>query len=259
MDDLYKTRITELINPGWFKYFDSIGSTNDVAQKWVSEGCPDFSLVIADEQTKGRGRNTRKWFTLPDSSLAFSLILMSNLEITNLPYFTGLGAVGVSRVLQGMTDAKVEIKWPNDVLLNGKKAVGILVEGVWSGNALNGVIIGVGINVTANSVPKTVELLFPATYVESVCGEAINRFDLLFNVISAIMNIRLTCSIDDLIKEWDEQLAFKGENVYILNRDGEQISGILIGISEQGKLTMQLENGEYQHFSSNEIRLRPFS
>ena len=259
MDDMLRKRVSELINPGWFKYFDSVGSTNDVAQKWVSEGCPDFSLVMADEQTEGRGRNTRKWYTLPNSSLAFSLVLTSKLTISNLPYYTGLGAVAVSRVLERITNSRVEIKWPNDVLLEGKKVVGILVEGVWSGNMLNGIIIGIGINVTSESVPEDVELLFPATYVERESSKPVNRFDLLLNVISEISNVRHTCTFDDLIKLWDERLAFKGEKVYLIDSAGEQVFGTLIGISEQGKLIMELEDGECQHFSSNEIRLRPFS
>lgn len=259
MDKIEKDRIEKLVSPGWFEYYDRIGSTNDVALQWLKEGAPDLSLVAANEQTKGRGRHDRQWFTPPDSALAFSLVLTDSLSADNLPYYTGIGALAVCKVIESVSDGKVEIKWPNDVLVEGKKAAGILVEGSWAGDSLSGIIVGVGINVTEESVPPQEELLFPATCVQNVSSKPVDRFDLLAKIILQLKLIREKMTFTQLVKEWDMRLAFKGEKVYIHNSDGEQISGVLIGLSDRGELILEEEDGKRGYFSSNEIRLRPFS
>src|SRR5664279_6508775 len=103
---------------GGLRYFDSIGSTNDDALAWARAGAPDFSLVVADAQTAGRGRLLRRWITNPGSALAFSLVLRpSTQESECLPRFSPLGAVAVRQALADLFGLPAEIKWPNDVLL----------------------------------------------------------------------------------------------------------------------------------------------
>lgn len=259
MDAKQKEQFAELISPGWFEYFESISSTNDVARQWQKEGAPDFSIAAANEQTKGRGRNDRQWFTPPNSALAFSLLLTDDLEVDSLPFYTGLGAVAVCRAIEDFSNVRAEIKWPNDVLLEKNKAAGILVEGSWSGDALEGVVVGIGVNVTAESVPPDEELLFPANFVDNVTEDQVDRFELLEKVLIHLKRIRENMDLRQLVEEWDDRLAFKGEKVYVQRLNGEQTSGVLVGLNDRGELVIELENGKRESFSSNEIHLRPFS
>src|SRR5215207_7881393 len=118
---------------GDVRYFDSIGSTNNEALAWATRGAKDLSLVIADEQTAGRGRLDRKWFTPKGTALAFSLFLRPTVdEKPHLTRIVGLAALAVAESLRTRGLA-AQIKWPNDILLMGHKVSGILVESVWSG------------------------------------------------------------------------------------------------------------------------------
>src|SRR5690349_17443375 len=155
---------------GEIKYFDSIGSTNDEALAWAAADAPDLSLIIADEQTAGRGRLDRKWFTPRETALAFSLVFRpTEEEKPFLSRVVGLAALAVAQTLQKLGLA-AQIKWPNDVLIAGRKVCGILIESVWSGEDVDCVVIGIGVNVLQGSVPPGESLLFPSTSLEDELG-----------------------------------------------------------------------------------------
>ncbi|MGC8855748.1 MAG: biotin--[acetyl-CoA-carboxylase] ligase, partial [Anaerolineae bacterium] len=132
---------------GELRYYASIRSTNDEALAWATEGATDLSLVIADEQTAGRGRAGRKWYTPAGAALAFSLILRpSPAEQTHLSRIVGLAAVSLAFSLE-QSGLHPRIKWPNDILLQDRKVAGILVETIWTGEQADCVVIGIGVNV----------------------------------------------------------------------------------------------------------------
>ncbi len=161
---------------GGLRFFDSIGSTNDEALAWISEDAQDLSIVVADEQTAGRGRSGQKWLTPPGSALAFSLILRpSTLERTVPGRITGLGALALAQCCADLGISTARIKWPNDLLLNGRKAAGILVESAWAGNVLDASVLGIGLNVTAAAVPPASQVTFPATSLETELGRPPER------------------------------------------------------------------------------------
>src|SRR5512142_1438243 len=165
-------------------YFDSIGSTNNEALAWATSGAKDLSLVIADEQSAGRGRLDRKWFTPKGTSLAFSLILRPT--AAEKPYLTrtvGLDALAVADALRtrGLT---TQIKWPNDVLLDNCKVAGILVESVWSGEEVDCLVIGIGVNVFKGAVPSADLLQFPATCLEASLGPEVEREKVLRDILA---------------------------------------------------------------------------
>ena len=133
------------------RYLPVTGSTNDDAMAWLAEGAPDGALVIADQQTRGRGRLNRSWHTPPGAALAFSLILRpTEEEASHLAQFTALPSLALVDVLGGHYGLPVEIKWPNDVLLRRKKAAGVLNEVSWAGPAQRMVQ---GVVSTPDSVP----------------------------------------------------------------------------------------------------------
>ena len=251
---LAETRVSE------FRYFDSIGSTNDEALRWLTEGAPDLALVIADEQTKGRGRFDRRWVTLPESSLAFSLILTSTfIEARKIPLYAPLGGIAVQEVVKNLLGLDTRIKWPNDVLLNNRKFCGILVEAAWQGSDLLGVVMGIGINVSEGSLPAPAQQNFPTTSLETACGYPVDRFELLKNVINAIDNWRPELGSARFMHRWEEHLAFKGECVRIEHSEKTSIIGKEVGIDPSGQLILMDDDGQKTLIEIGDVHLRPGS
>src|SRR6266508_4588590 len=184
-DELKKTLLK--LPLGDVKYFDSIGSTNNEALAWATNDAKDLSLVIADEQTAGRGRLDRKWFTPKGTALALSLILRPTAEEKpRLTRTVGLAALAVAESLRTRGLA-VQIKWPNDVLIAGRKVCGILIESVWSGEDVDCAVIGIGVNLLKESVPPAEALLFPATSIEEELGQAPDRLEVLHDILAALV------------------------------------------------------------------------
>jgi BirA family biotin operon repressor/biotin-[acetyl-CoA-carboxylase] ligase len=171
---------------GEIKYFNSIGSTNDEALAWANKGAPDFSVVIADEQTMGRGRMDRPWFTPAGTALAFSVILRPTAaERPFLSRFVGLAALSICQPLQHF-GLNPQIKWPNDILLNNRKIAGVLIELVWAGEDVQCVVIGIGlvlqrkVAIEAHSAPNHPRIKTTNTRIRAghsrACVESIEAF-----------------------------------------------------------------------------------
>ena len=241
---------------GGLRFFESIGSTNDDALAWASQGANDLSIVIADEQTRGRGRLGRKWFTPPQTALAFSLILRPTADEIKYPArVTGLGALALTDAISNL-GLHAQIKWPNDVLLNRKKAAGILVESVWMGDALDTFVLGMGINVLASSVPPADQVLFPATSIETESGQMMDRVKLLHNILSSLITWRPQIGTDEFIRTWEESLAFRGEEIQLIKENEPPLSGELIGLEPDGSLRLKANN-KILTVKIGEIHLRP--
>lgn len=246
------------INIGGLRYFDSIGSTNDEALAWAATGAKDFSLVIADEQTRGRGRLQRTWHTPKGSALAISLILKPD-EITkpHLSRTVGLAAVSIADSLLTM-GLSSQIKWPNDILLNQKKVAGILVESVWSGTDVDSLVIGMGINVYKSSKPPEDSLKFPATSIEDELGkEPPSREEILLNILIALTSWREKMITKEFIRTWEERLAFRGEQVHTIVDGKISSAGILHGLEADGSLRLQDEHGKNIIVHFGDVSLRP--
>jgi len=246
------------LNIGSLRYFNSIGSTNDEALAWAAEGAPDLSIVLADEQTQGRGRLDRKWFTPKDSGLAFSLILRPTAALRpHLSRTVGLAALSMAESCS-MLGLAPRIKWPNDILVNGKKTAGILIETVWSGNDIDSLVIGMGINVYKSSVPPVEVLQFPATSLEDEIGkEPPAREEILFGILNAFIDWRKRMASDELIKAWEEMLAFRGEQVQIHAGDESLITGELMGLELDGSLRLRGSHDNSVIVRFGDVSLRP--
>ena len=190
MDQNELKRFLSSLPLGDIRYFDTIGSTNNEALAWATSRAKDLSLVIADEQTAGRGRLDRKWFTPKGTALAFSLILRPTpAEKPHLTRIVGLAALAAADSLRtrGLVS---QIKWPNDVLLNGRKVAGILVESVWSGEEVDCLVIGIRVNVLKEPVPSAELLLFPATSLEEALGSTVEREKVLRDILAGRVSRR---------------------------------------------------------------------
>lgn len=250
-----KTKLSDLPVAD-LKWFAKIGSTNDEALAWAKDGAKDFSLVVADEQHQGRGRYNRRWVTRPGAALAFSLILRpAPLEKEQAALFSPLAALAVRQALLEL-DLRPEIKWPNDVLLNRRKVCGILTESQWTGDQLDAVVLGVGINISPEALPPDPDLLFAATSVESETGHPIDRFHLLHQVLNHLISWRNKFGDADFYQTWRNALAFRGEMVQIESKERAMLVGVLEDIDPQGSLLIRLADGTSSMVMVGDVRLR---
>jgi len=255
-EDQYQENLSSL-PLGGLRYFDSTGSTNDEALKWASEGASDLSLVISDEQTAGRGRSGRKWYSPPRSALACSLILRpSPAELKYPARITGLGALALIDSLR-VLGLFPQIKWPNDVLINGRKVAGILVESDWLGNNLKACVLGLGVNVLKASTPPPESMAFPATCIEVELGHPLDRIELLKEILSALFKWRNKVSGDEFIQAWEDALAFRDQQVQVITDSQPPVTGELIGLEPNGNLRVRSLDGNLHLMQFGEIHLRP--
>jgi len=242
---------------GGLRFFESIGSTNDEALAWATDGALDLSLVVADEQTAGRGRRGRKWHTPPGTALAFSLILRPSAEERkNLSRITALGALALADALRARGLA-AQIKWPNDLLFERRKLAGLLVESVWTGESLDAAVLGMGVNVLSGSVPPNGSLHFPATSLEDALAKPIDRAALLHDILVALLTWRPRLATDSFITSWEERLAFRGEQVQVWSDDETPLIGELLGLEPDGSLRLRGTDGSLHTVQFGEIHLRP--
>jgi len=240
-----------------FRYFDTIGSTNDEALAWVAAGAQDGCLVAADQQTLGRGRLNRRWITHPGAALAFSLILLPKAEeIERMGMFSPLGALAICQALENMLGLASQIKWPNDVLLQGRKVAGILLEAAWLGDELQGIVIGIGVNVTAAAVPPQNELLFPAISVEEAAERPVERIALLKEILQSMFELRSKLIEPAFGQAWEQHLAFKGQWVRIEGTDNQPITGQVLGIDPAGGLLLRSSAGKQFTVTVGDVHLR---
>jgi BirA family biotin operon repressor/biotin-[acetyl-CoA-carboxylase] ligase len=242
---------------GEVRFFDRTGSTNDVALAWATEGAPDLALVYAEEQTAGRGRGSHKWFTPPGAALAFSLVLRpASADGKHIARFSGLGALAVTEAL-GELKLVPEIKWPNDVLLRGRKVCGILVDVVWVGEEIESLVLGIGINVRPQSVPPVDQLNFPATSLEAETSQPIDRLKLLHHVLGALLRWRSRLPTHEFLQTWEDHLAYRGQQVEVWAEGMPFRPGLLEGLDEDGSLRLRTPQGRTFSLQFGEMHLRP--
>jgi BirA family biotin operon repressor/biotin-[acetyl-CoA-carboxylase] ligase len=263
MDELLKQLAS--LPLGGLRYYECIGSTNEVACEWAAQGAPNLSLVVADEQTTGRGRAGRRWFTPPGAGLAFSVILCPTSSVQSILRLTALGALAVSDALYERYQLVTQIKWPNDVLADGRKLAGVLVEAQWQGEELLSAVLGIGINVASSSVPNAEDLHFPATCVEAVLGQSVARWDLLHAVIQALIRWLPRLNSPDFLQSWEQRLAYRDQWVRISDKqdisgtgsEESSIEGILLGLDMDGFLKLQTSTGNIILVQYGDVHLRP--
>ena len=254
----WKERLEQL-PLGELHLFSEVDSTNQEAEKLSQAGAAPFSLVVADSQTAGKGRQGRTWITRPGQALAFSWILYpekGRIQPELLGRINGLGALAVAETLQEEYGLASEIKWPNDVLIGGKKVAGILVELHWNGCQLLDVILGIGINVGVKALPSGTDFDFPATNLEAVIQYQINRLDLLVSVLESLLKWYRRLAEPGLISAWNDRLAYKNQLVSLTSPKGPVIEGKVFGVEKDGSLVLEIGGTEKRHYHSGEIQMR---
>jgi len=252
---LIDTYLKTLPLGGW-RYFQTTTSTNDEALAWALEDAPDQALVLADHQTKGRGRGNHQWVTNASAGLAFSLILKpSPAELPFIGRFTALAALALVHTLIKDYHMAAAVKWPNDVLLEGKKAAGVLVETQWQAEKVSALVIGMGVNVSPESIPPQENLRFPATCVESAYGHPIVRWEMLRQVLAEMITLRPQLPQPGFIEIWNEHLAFKGQLVTLRPISGEPQQVRLLRVAEDGRLLVEDAQRERRLIQTGELEI----
>lgn len=239
-------------------YFDSIGSTNDEAKKLALEdSCVDGTVVIAEEQTSGRGRFDRKWASAKYKGINMSIILKPNIEAYNLPLISSIAAAAVGMAIDefGM---EAKIKWPNDIIVNWRKVCGILAEASGEMNRLNYVIVGIGINVNQESKDFSEEISNKATSMMIEKDEHIPRKAILCSILDKFEKL-----YDELLKNGNakKSLEYCKENSILIGRKIEVIRknqitvAKAVDIDDIGALVVENENGVRERLVSGEVSL----
>lgn len=250
-----------------FRYFESTPSTMQEARHWIQSqpDLPRGAVVIADEQTAGRGRGHNTWQTPSGQAIAMSLIFKADIPPEALPMLSGVAIVECLRAL--LPDpAKVALKWPNDVLIEGRKVAGILGEALWSGDKLQASILGIGLNVTVDFSGSS--LSAKATSLSDHLPEAQEdagfRVRLMVNLLNSLDQWR-----DQLLSEliggaqlgetalwraWRANLSSLGQQIS-LRAENATFQGLALDVGADGALILRLENGEKRRFLAGEVTL----
>ena len=247
---LTETAVLDALAPRPVRFFSQIGSTNDVAMEWLSNGASNGSVVIADEQIRGRGRLGRTWQTPPGTALILSVILHP--DAAHLPQLTMLGALAICDLLDHLGLKHVSIKWPNDVQVNGKKISGVLPEVSWEGSRLVGVVLGMGINVRIDF--SATELADYAINIEPLLGRPVQRLDLLKNLLARVDYWFARLGTDELFDTWKGQLMTLGQSVKV-ESEGRVMSGIAQSVDPMGALIVYDADGKSHRILAGDVGL----
>jgi len=199
-------------------------------------------LVVANEQTAGRGRSGRKWITPIGTALALSLIIRRGGGVPASGRLAGLGAMAAADACEAM-GLQPRIKWPNDVLLNDRKVAGVLIESQWNGDELEASVLGIGMNVLDGSAPGDAEIQFPATSLEHALHFAPDRISILRLAVEAILRWLPELDGEAFLGAWEKRLAFRGGPVRLIRPGVDEIMGILEGLEDDGSLRIRGDQG----------------
>ncbi len=235
-----------------FRFEAQTGSTNDVARRWAEDGAQAGSVIVAEEQVTGRGRFGRSWSAPPGTALLLSVILRPRVSHEHLPRLTMVGAVSVADVLADLAPGAVSLKWPNDVLLAGRKVAGILPEALWQGEQLEAVIVGIGLNVRVDF--SDTPLADRAISIETITGRPVDRAVLLDRLLRRIDHWSMHVGESLLLEAWRSRLETLGQRVTASGAGGA-ISGQALGVDEDGALLLQSDDGVIHRVIAGEVTL----
>jgi BirA family biotin operon repressor/biotin-[acetyl-CoA-carboxylase] ligase len=229
-----------------FRFERSLESTNRTARDWAMDGGPHGALVFAESQTQGRGRRGRGWQSQPGVNLTFSVILRPNSSSDAIELITLAAGLAMMDTLGRYFPAlNIQIKWPNDVLIESRKCSGILLESSigadWSEKF---VILGVGLNVNQTTFPEELEKTATSVFLET--GHPQDRIGILVGFLSEL-EIRISQASADrkaFLRDYESHLAGMGSAVQLISFDGgRSISGKILGVAEDGSMRLQTASG----------------
>jgi BirA family biotin operon repressor/biotin-[acetyl-CoA-carboxylase] ligase len=238
-------------------YFQKLSSTNTVAKEQAKKGAKEGTVIIAETQTQGHGRLNRLWIS-PKGGAWLSIILRPQIAAEEVPKITLITSVAVAKTLHRMYGLKTEIKWPNDVLIDGKKVCGILTEASTNGKNEKIIVVGIGINAnfTLEGLPSN--LWMTATTLKEGLRKNVDIEKLICALLKGFeeyYKLFKRKKFKKLLEEWREMAGFLGKKIEVTSF-GEDWVGRAIDIDESGALIVELEDGERKRVFSGDVTVR---
>jgi len=230
--------------------YPSLPSTQQTARKEAGQGAPEGTVIIADEQTAGHGRLGRAWLS-PEGSVSLSVVLYP--DIAGLPYLIMIVSLAVARGIEAVTGLEALLKWPNDVLINGRKVAGILIESSMGGKTVDYAVMGIGININVD-MSVFPEVAATATSLSAELHSNVSRLGVVR---------RLLLELDGLYKaprqaiygEWRSRLTTLGQQVCVVS-GGEVQYGRAESITADGSLMLRRDDGSLTRILAGDVSLR---
>ncbi|MDH7564762.1 MAG: biotin--[acetyl-CoA-carboxylase] ligase [Candidatus Bathyarchaeota archaeon] len=239
-------------------FLHETSSTNDLAKELAFSGSPEGTVVLAEAQTNGRGRLGREWVS-PRGGLYFSVILRPRLAASEAAKLVFAAGLAVVEALDELYCLRTETKWPNDVIVNGRKVCGILSEMNMRNGLMDFVVVGFGVNANFDIKKALPEPLWAnATSLWTELGRKIELGALFKEVLERLeklYNSFLKNGSSPVLREWKKHAAFFGEYVEVISGN-EYLSGLALDIEDDGSLTIKLDDGKVKHVFAGDVSLR---
>ena len=233
-------------------YYPSLSSTMDVARRQAQQGAREGTVIVAEEQTAGRGRIKRTWLS-PKGSIALSIILHP--QLAYLPSLIMVASLAVVHGIAQVTGLKSQIKWPNDVLVNGKKVCGILIESDVKGSVVDYAIIGIGINVNLR-LSEFPEISSTATSLSHELGRDVSRLDMTRGLLAEVERLYLALPTGQSVyQEWQDNLATLGKRVQVSSGEATY-KGMAESVASDGSLLLRQSDGSLIKIVTGDVTLR---
>lgn len=260
-DLMTEAEIKSLMHTEWVAkevlYFDTIDSTNTKAQELAEKGYPSGTLVIADKQESGKGRRGRSWVSPSGTGIFMTLMIKPDINPNNASMLTLVAALAVAKAITSVTGEEAMIKWPNDIVVNGKKVCGILTEMNAQFDYINHIVVGIGINVHNESFPEEISQMASSLMIEAG-GKRFHRAQIIAETMSYFEQyydtFLKTQDLSALVREYDELLVNRNKSVRVLDPK-EPFDGKAMGITSKGELIVDTWESR-KLVSSGEVSVR---
>ena len=239
------------------RVFQETTSTNDIVEKLARDGVKEGAVVFAESQTKGRGRLGRVWMSPPGKGLWFSILLRPNLRPVETTQLTVASATALRRAIRDVTGLAPDIKWPNDLLIGGKKVVGVLTEMSAEVDRVRHAILGIGVDVNLSAMDFPPELRKLATSLKVATGETISRPELAAAILRELdVDYARICAgkFPEVADEWEAGCATIGRNVSV-QIGGRKTSGCAEALDDDGALLVRTEHGHLERIIGGDVTL----
>lgn len=237
-------------------YFEETDSTNIRAHELAEAGAVDGTVVVAEQQSAGKGRRGRQWVSPPGVNLYTSVLLRPSIQPRFAPQFTFLAAVAAARAIAEVSGLRPRVKWPNDVLLSGKKVAGLLNEMSAETESLHYVILGIGVNLNMDADQFPADLRYPATSVALERGGAVSRLTfarVLYRHLDDLYHLYLQKGFAPVIKAWEDLFDLMGQAVEVDFED-HILRGRVEGLDPDGALLLRLPDGTLERVLAGDVR-----
>jgi BirA family biotin operon repressor/biotin-[acetyl-CoA-carboxylase] ligase len=237
------------------RILEKTDSTQNEAAAWAQEGVPEGAVILAEEQTSGRGRQGRVWHSPAGKGVWMSIVLRPRIPLSYTPHLTLLAAVALFRAISKLTMVPLSMKWPNDIFVNGKKVAGILLESATEGERLLYVIAGIGVSVNLDNSDFPEEMQEKATSLKIVTGRKVDRASL---VAACLQELELMYRLYEaqgfaLIRTlWEAQSMTLGRQVTIDTPQGP-LEGVAEGLNEFGALLLKDKTGAMHNVYAGDV------